>query len=215
MRLKTFLIALSLSCMVSQSAKADLIVALFAGGGFVPNRANTGGVVDLNTGILDSSVNASGQVLVQIIATPTSTPGAALPNGGVQAGETILRSVMLGVGLPSGPSESTHGASSVYGDFSLGISYSGVDVPGFVFGRIFDAPQGQVSAGSFYYDGPTVSAVMLDPGPPPPNPQTVTMNLNTLGPGDELNLQVVPEPGALVLAGLGLVLLARRKRRTI
>ena len=191
------------------SVQADLFVAWRASGGFVPNRAATGGSVDEGVGILDASVNPAGEALAQLIFTPDLSIDPPTASGAATGNDVVL------VSLNFSRSGGDHPVGNPYADFNNAFTYSGAFTAGWVYARIFGAGQAQIAPGTGYYDGPLLATEDKDPGPPLPIPQNYEQNQNTLpsGFGDELILVVVPEPSTLLLAGMGIVLLVRQKKR--
>lgn len=208
---KILIVTICLTFALGVSSRADLFINWFAEFGFVPNRATTGGVLDENVGILNVAVNPSQEAVGQLVFTPDATVGDALAGGAASGNDMVLGSFVF-----SGLGGGDHPVDPNWGAFTTAISYQGPYLgDGFVFARTFETTQPSIAPGTWYFDGPLLATVDLDPGPPLPVSQSYQQNLNTLpgGFGDELNKVVVPEPSTLVLAGLGLLVMARRRRR--
>jgi hypothetical protein len=175
------------------TAKADINILYTGSAGFY--------VSDPGTGIVDPS----GSFLAQLIYTASGTIGFADAGtvGFVTGDNQVLDSVTVGFGVPADLA-----AGSTFGDFNAGVQvYPGPLEGGFVFVRIFQdtTPQG----GDFYYDSPTTLTTVFTGTQ---SPQLIDANTDFVN-GNQLTLQVVPEPSVLAFMGIGALLMAVRRRR--
>jgi len=146
-----------------------------------------------------------GQVaLTQLIFTPDPFISPALPGGDVSGNEVILDFYWN--------DEDEFGTVQPQ-NFTTTFS------AGFIYARIFEGVNGtpatadpaDIIAGQWYYAGPLVATIdNSDPGDP--DAYDMSRNLSTSGFGDDLDLQVVPEPSVFALLGIGGLMLALRRR---
>lgn len=211
-----FSVVASLLCLGLQ-ANAEISINWTAENGFVQNSSLTGGTPDESIGILDPSINAAGQVYAQLIFTPVASASPA-GIGGIlgDAGERVLADAVIGrTGTAGNDIDDPGFGGTFYASWLSGAEPALEPFEsGFVFGRIFDTTQGAIGVGTWYYDGDFLAIQDLT-GTPPPTPQSYGLNRNDLpsGFGDELFLQVVPEPGTFGLLAVGMLTLAYRRRK--
>lgn len=194
-------------------AQGEISISWTTPNGMVPNASVTGGTVDEGIGILDPSINPLGQVYAQLIFSTDNVADRASVGAGLTGDDTLLANAIVGRTGEAGNDIDDGGtAGTFYGSFLAGApTVLEPFNPGFIFARVFETVQGNVGPGTWYYDGPVVAAVdvgRLDP------PQLYGANADGLpgGFGDELNLQVIPEPGTFGLLALGMLSLAFRRR---
>ncbi|MDD4872933.1 MAG: PEP-CTERM sorting domain-containing protein [Kiritimatiellae bacterium] len=102
--------------------------------------------------------------------------------------------------------DNTAAGGSMWGYFSAG-SVTQAYTAGFVYGRVFQ--DANIMVGQYYYNGLTNTVNDL---PVVSSPDAYEFNTDlALGNGLDQTIVAIPEPGTMVLFGLGMVVLAGRK----
>lgn len=152
----------------------------------------------------DYILSVFGSATAQLIWSPDATASALDPfngaNGWVSDGEIVLNT--------------TTAINSPYGDYSVGINlytdaaFGQTLDSGFVYARIFGGAAPII--GEFYNASRPLDAPLYDPN----QPAALSVNQNT-GPfiGDELDVEIVPEPSVLAFLGLAGLMMAVRRRK--
>jgi hypothetical protein len=196
--MKKYALVLIASIAINSTSYADINVGWIAAAGFYTNPGQT-----------DPLLDPSGNVLAQLIFTPSGTYSDANVNFPDLINPLSDSEILDTFNLthPAGT------ASSEWGDFSLSAEiYAGIG-PGSVYARIFeeDVP----TVGSHYYYSPMQAVSVYDPM----NPTFQTLQVNRdnvagdgLYDGAPFALEVVPEPSVFALLGIGGLMLALRRR---
>ena len=206
MKKRIWLATLCCSGIMALTVQAEININWFNEFGYVPNRADTGGMLDEGIGILDASVNPGQDVYMQLIFTPDMVIDQAYPMGALApGGNDVTLATTDALSFPN--------VNMPYADSVTAFPVTAPFQSGFVYARIFDTTMANIALGDWYYDGPLLA--VTDVIPPLGIPQEYGANLNTLpgGFGDELTLPVVPEPSTLALLGIGLGTILYRRRR--
>lgn len=121
-------------------------------------------------------------------------------NGWVENGEIVLNTITA-----NAPYGDFDGGVSLYTDAAFGVTLD----QGFVYSRIFGSAA--PIAGEYFSASAVLNPALYDAG----NPAADFLDHNTgAAVGDELNIQIVPEPSILAFLGLGgLVMAIRRVRK--
>lgn len=185
------LVLIAATCAVVANAEINLL--WYGWGGFnMPASEGQGPIL----------VPFPGQsALVQLIFTTDNFIMPATPGAGVQGNESVIDEFWV--------------ASSAWASVEA-RNYNAAFQVGYIYARIFqgvdDVPdKGDIGFNHWYYAGPVV-ATINNLTPDTPDEYDMNRHLSTTGFGDDLNLQVIPEPSVMALAALGgLVLLIRRR----
>jgi hypothetical protein len=191
--MKKILVAVLVAAVFVVVANAEINLLWYGLGGFnMPVSEGQGPILSPFPGQ---------SALVQLIFTTDNFIMDATPSAGVLGNETVIDEFWV--------------ASSQYASVEA-RNYNAPFQAGYIYARIFagvdDAPdKGDIGFNHWYYAGPVV-ATIDNLTPDTPDEYDMNRGLSSTGFGDDLDLQVIPEPSVMALAALGgLVLLIRRR----
>jgi hypothetical protein len=153
----------------------------------------------------DNPGNPSGSLLFQVIFTTVEAFTDATPGAGIPLIDQSTHSV-IGFGW----------SNEDYGTKLTSTTSTSTFSPGWFYGRVFQPVASEdtlnVVEHMWFRNTALVTALSREPN----NPQFLNFNAatSTVGFGtDDFNLQVIPEPSAVALLGLGGLMLAIRRKR--
>lgn len=193
--MKRCILVVALISLMAVSANAGLYIAWQAAYGFHLNGNEAQGLL----GPASSGLST----IVQLIFSTDVTADIVDPNNAaghyVSGNDTWLAEITITEGV---------GGIDEWAYFSA-QSYEGAYSAGYFFGRIFQDTT--PALGEYYYNGSVTLAE--DRTVPPAAPQLCELNTIFTGAGNNVNIEIIPEPGTLALFGIGLLTIAAGRAR--